>query len=82
MISPSMVLAEFTEQQAANRARVTSEINRLKRAVIAPLRHHGIASVEVAFDAVAQDLDRARLRRTGRRLRRTAQGPAAVRCVR
>ena len=50
MISPSMSLAEFIEQQAANRARVTSEINRLKRAVIAPLRHHGIASVQVAFD--------------------------------
>ena len=32
MISPCMVLAEFTEQQAANRARVTGEIDRLKRA--------------------------------------------------
>ena len=50
MVDMSQALADFERARAENRVRVTTKIDRLKHAVLAPLRELGITSVEVAFD--------------------------------
>lgn len=50
MVDMSQALADFEQARAENRLRGTTKIDRLKHAVLAPLRELGIASVEVAFD--------------------------------
>ncbi|WP_239026413.1 hypothetical protein [Novosphingobium decolorationis] len=47
------IMADFAVRQAERAAQAQSEIQRLKAAIIAPLRNAEIARVEIRFDGVA-----------------------------
>ena len=50
MTDMQTAMADFTARQAERAARTDAELQRLKQAVIPPLRQAGIATVEVRFD--------------------------------